>query len=291
MANYFLIGLVAFLCESIDSSLGMGYGTLLTPILLFMGYEPLQIVPLILLSEFITGILSAFMHHKIGNVNLQFGSKGFRIALILAVCSIIGTVIATFCALSINPRIIKGYIAFLLMLIGVSAYICSHKQGDFSWSKIFILGIIASFNKGLSGGGYGPLVTGGQLVSGLDSKKAVGITSLSEGLTCLIGIIAYFTLDAKDLDWLLGTALIIGALLSIPISVNIVKKIKETYFKKIISGSVLVLGLFTFIKTFNHLISYQNLPIIIASIIITIPFAYYFGQKNILNSKQIYHDN
>jgi len=40
---------LAFVCEFIDSSLGMGYGTSLTPILLLMGFHPLQVVPAVLL--------------------------------------------------------------------------------------------------------------------------------------------------------------------------------------------------------------------------------------------------
>ena len=39
------IFLAAFIAEYFDSSLGMGYGTTLTPVLLFMGYTPMQIVP------------------------------------------------------------------------------------------------------------------------------------------------------------------------------------------------------------------------------------------------------
>jgi len=36
-----------------------------------MGYEPLQVVPSVLLSEFLTGLLAGFTHHTIGNVNFK----------------------------------------------------------------------------------------------------------------------------------------------------------------------------------------------------------------------------
>ena len=42
--------LVALFCEYVDSSLGMGYGSTLTPLLLLAGFSPLQIVPCVLLS-------------------------------------------------------------------------------------------------------------------------------------------------------------------------------------------------------------------------------------------------
>lgn len=61
----------SFFCEYIDSTLGMGFGTTLTPVLLVFGFAPLQIVPVVLLSELITGILAAIFHHRAGNVNLK----------------------------------------------------------------------------------------------------------------------------------------------------------------------------------------------------------------------------
>ena len=50
------------------------------------------------------------------------------------------------------------------------------------------LGLWASLNKGLSGGGYGPLVCGGQLLAGMNEKEAIGITSLAEGLVCVVDV-------------------------------------------------------------------------------------------------------
>lgn len=285
LIKYLPVAFIAFFCESIDSSLGMGYGTILTPILLFMGYQPIEIVPLILFSEFISGLTSAFMHHRTGNVNLKPGSKSFHTALILACCSIIGTVAATFLAISIPEIAVKAYISFLLIIIGITTYISINRTYKFSWYKIIFLGLLASFNKGISGGGYGPVVTGGQVLSGLKSKNAVGITSFAEGLTCLVGVISYFFLIPEPPNFQLGLALLGGAICSIPISVNIVKQINEKAFKKVLSISIITMGLFTFCKTFTNLISFNNLPLIIVTILVTIPFAYHLGQKKINKEK------
>ena len=281
--KYISVALIAFFSESIDSSLGMGYGTILTPILIFIGFEPLEIIPLILLSEFITGLLSALMHHQKGNVNLSIKSREFKVAIILASCSIVGTVFAAFIAISVSKTFITGYISFLLMIIGVSTFTSIKKEYKFSWLKIFFLGITASFNKGMSGGGYGPLVTGGQLLSGLKSKNAVGITSLAEGLTSLVGTITYFMINQGKSDYFLGLSLIAGAILSIPISVNIVKIINEKLFKKMLSLSILSLGIFTFFKTYSYLFNYTNLPLIFATILVTIPFTFHWGRTKSIN--------
>ena len=68
-----LLGMVvmAFICEYMDSTLGMGYGTTLTPVLLIMGYEPLQVVPAVLVSELFSGLLAGALHHKEGNVDFK----------------------------------------------------------------------------------------------------------------------------------------------------------------------------------------------------------------------------
>jgi len=210
---------LAFAAELVDSSLGMGYGTTLTPILLIMGFEPLQVIPAILLSELITGVLAGFTHHRMGNVDFrpktmhigkifralrQFGlaesaRKGLplalRVALVLSLCSIIGTIAAVFIAVSIPSEYLKIYIGVLIFVVGFAVILTLHSSFRFSWLKIGILGIIASFNKGMSGGGYRPVVTSGQLVSGVNEKNAVAITSLSEGLTCLVGVITYVGIE------------------------------------------------------------------------------------------------
>jgi len=69
--------------------------------------------------------------------------------------------------------------------------IALNKNFRFSFKKIVELGSITAFNKGMSGGGYGSVVTGSQIPSGVKVNNAVGITSLAEGLTFVVGVIIY----------------------------------------------------------------------------------------------------
>ncbi|MDH5383469.1 MAG: sulfite exporter TauE/SafE family protein, partial [Candidatus Aminicenantes bacterium] len=154
-----LIILMAFFCEYVDSSLGMGYGTALTPILLLMGYNPLQIVPCILLSELVTGLSAAFLHHRLKNVNFKIGTIDLKIALVMAGCSVFGALAAVFVALNLPKFYIKLYIGLLVFAMGVLILATLKRKFKFSWKKISSLGLLAAFNKGISGGGYGPIVT------------------------------------------------------------------------------------------------------------------------------------
>lgn len=244
------IVILAFLCEYIDSSLGMGYGTTLTPLLLIMGYNPLQIVPAILLSELISGLTAAFFHHKFKNTNFKIGATDLKIALVMAGCSIFGALAAVIIALNLPVFYVKLYIGILVLSMGVFILITLKRKFRFSWSKITSLGLLAAFNKGISGGGYGPIVTSGQILSGVNSKNAIGITSLAEGLTCLVGVITYLIFTNHTIGWGLAPSLIVGAILSVPIAAYTVKKFKGGQLKLIVGIATVILGLVTLGKLF-----------------------------------------
>jgi len=241
--------ILAFFCELIDSTLGMGYGTTLTPVLMIIGFGPLAIIPCVLLSELITGITAGLAHHKAGNVNFKRGSIHLKIALVLAACSIIGAAIAVFLALNIPTLWLKTYIGLIVLGMGIIILLTLNKNYRFSWKKIVGLGSIAAFNKGMSGGGYGPVVTGGQILSGVNGNNAVGITSLAEGLTCIVGVVVFIAAP-ETINWGLAPSLIIGALLSVPFSTLLVKKMPTRTLKVSIGLLTLILGIVTLTKIF-----------------------------------------
>ncbi|RLF97558.1 hypothetical protein DRN58_08585 [Thermococci archaeon] len=245
----FYISIIAFFCEYIDSTLGMGYGTTLTPLLLLIGYSPLEIVPAVLLSEFVTGISAGFFHHQFKNVDLNTHSNDFKVASVLAICSIVGVIIAVFLAVNIPKKILKLYIGILVLVIGILILMSYNKTYIFSWKKIIGIGTLASFNKGISGGGYGPLVCGGQILSGVDAKPAIGITSFAEGLTCFVGVIIYL-LSGYAIPWgTLTPSIVLGSVLSVPFATYTVSKINTKKMKLLIGVSIITLGIFTISKT------------------------------------------
>jgi uncharacterized membrane protein YfcA len=267
------IFIIAFLAEYTDSTLGMGYGTTLTPILLLYGFSPLQVVPSILLSELITGLMAGFFHHLAGNVDfkpkdinlfsirqelnelgyLETFAKGLplhlRVALLLAACSIVGTIVAVFIAFNIPGFWIKLYIGILVFSMGIVIIMCLNREFVFSWKKIILLGMVSSFNKGISGGGYGPIITGGQILSGIEGRHAVGITSLAEGLTCMVGVVSYLLIFKGNAGWQIAPFIISGAVLSVPFSVISVKKVKGRSLKLGIAALTLILGTITIVQT------------------------------------------
>ena len=238
--------ILAFVFELIDSSLGMGYGTTLTPILLAMGYDPLVIIPAVLFSEMITGFLAGLFHHEFGNVDFHPGSRDFKVMLVLAVLSIIGVVIAVLIAFNI-PKWALKYIGILVLAIGLTILLGRNHQFRFSWKRVGGLGFLAAFNKGMSGGGYGPVVTGGQVLAGIRGRSAVGIASLAEGVASLAGFIM-FAVMGNPFPWELAPSLVLGALLSAPLAAYIVSRIPAGRLTLAIGGLTTGLGGYTLFK-------------------------------------------
>lgn len=251
IAPWALLGvfLVALICEYVDSSLGMGYGTTLTPLLLLAGFEPLQIVPCILLSECVTGLAAGLMHHRDGNIDLLRDRRAVGTLILLSALSTIGTVAAVTIALSIPRYWLTLIIAVIILSIGVLILATAKRQLRYRRGHIIAVGAVAAFNKGLSGGGYGPLVTAGQVVSGLPAKHAVAITSLAESLTCAVGLVAYLLLH-RDLDFALAVPLTLGAILSVPMATLTVRSLPEGLMRIGVGAATCLLGVLALAKLF-----------------------------------------
>jgi len=246
--NYLPVVILAFLLEVVDASIGMGYGTILTPVLLMIGFDPLQVVPAVLVSQLAGDFLAAFFHHEFKNVNLSIGSKHFKVAVTLSLLGLIGTIIAVVFAVNLPKLLINLYIGTLFAATGLIVLATRNKNYGFSWTRLLGLGSLAAFNKGISGGGYGPIVTAGQILSGVKARSAIGIISLAEGITCAVAVLMY-VLIGRNIDWLLSILLSIGVVLSAPLAAFIVRKIESRRLKVVIGISTLLLGLSTILRT------------------------------------------
>lgn len=247
-----LIVLLAFLCEFVDSSLGMGYGTILSPVLLLMGFEVLDVVPALLFSECVTGMAAALAHHRLRNVDFRSNSRDTKVVLVLTACAVVGTVAATLLAIRLPHSLLQIWIGTLVLVMGLLILGALNRTFRFTWRRIAVLGTVASFNKGLSGGGYGPLVTGGQLLSGIGIRNAVGITSLSEGFTCLVGSILY-SLLRPGINWSLIFCMTTGAVLSVPLAARLLKWIPERLGRVVMGIVIATLGCLTLAKAISQL--------------------------------------
>jgi len=246
--NCLTLVVIAFGLEVIDASFGMGYGTILTPALLLVGYDASQVVPAVIASQLVGDFLAVFFHHRFRNVDFTVRSNHFEVGMMLAAFSLVGSVVAVLFALKLSKFALNLYIGVLVFIVGIMVLASRQRERDFSWLRLLFLGSIASFNKGLSGGGYGPVVTAGQILTGVDVRAAIGITCLAEGVACISGLTAYIWVG-KQIDWLLASMLAIGVALSTPVAALIVKKMETKHLKAIIGVLTVAMGVLTVLKT------------------------------------------
>ncbi len=119
---YPLVAVMAFLSEFLDSSLGMGYGTALVPLMLFAGFDPLKVIPAVLISQLATDLATMALHHKAKNTDLSFGSNDFKIAVILGAISSVGVIVAVIVAVKIPKEVLSFYIGSLVFIMGLLVF-------------------------------------------------------------------------------------------------------------------------------------------------------------------------
>ena len=250
--NLLAIFLASLLCKYLDSGLGMGYGTALTPLLILSGFEPLKIVPCVLLSDFIAGVSTALMHHRDGNIDFLNDKAARSTVLWLLLLSAVGAVSAVIFAVNIPKLWLEWIIGIIVILVGIVTLATVRQQLQYRKSRMIVLGTVAAFNKGLSGGGYGPLVTAGQVVSGLSPKKAVAVTSCAKSLVSIIGLTAYMVIQ-KDLYWAMAVPMCLGAILSVPLATLTVSHLSERTMRINVGVFTCILGIFVFVKLLSSI--------------------------------------
>ncbi|MFX1339551.1 MAG: TSUP family transporter [Promethearchaeota archaeon] len=249
-----LIIILAFIFETLDSAAGMGFGTCMAPILFLLGYSPLQIVPTLLISQAITGLTNAFFDHEFGNVNFSFRplNDTTRFTFLVAIfgcLAIFFSIFLIYFTFKSPVMIIKIYVAILVLsmgLIGLSRLRIKENKNVIFKPKLFIaFSALAGFNKGIGGGGYGPVMTMGQIYSGVYEKSATAIVSLAEALVSITGIITFFliSLAGIELDLVLLPSIFTGGFIAAILSPYLVRIMPNLIWKILIPIYTIIMGI------------------------------------------------
>lgn len=242
-----IVTVSGFIVEVVDGAVGMGYGTILAPVLLMVGFNPVQVVPAVLVSQLIGGLLASFFHHRFKNVNFAIRGEHLRYAILLGILGASAAVASVLVAVNLSRFYLSLYTGLLAAILGMVVLATRNRRHNLSWPKMMGIGLLAAFNKGLSGGGYGPIVTAGQIMSGVGEKSAVSITSLSEALVSLTAVFTYIW-TRGSIDWVLTFCLLISVCLSAPVAAFMLKRAESGKLKVLIGVVTFLLGLATVLK-------------------------------------------
>lgn len=239
--DYTLPVSLSFMSQYVDASLGMGYGTTLTALLILLGYPATQVVVAVLLQQLVAGGIASFSHHIFGNADLSPGTFHFRLALLLGGVAIAGAFAAATLAVNIPASVMDVTIGAIVIAMGFVVLGARKLRVGFSWTRAGVVGLIAAANKGFMGGGYGPLIVAGQIATGDGVRQAVAVTAMSEALSCVGGIIGYAIMGAR-FSWALTAALLIGGAIASVFAAATVRALPEHGLKRVISATYLILG-------------------------------------------------
>jgi len=238
---------LSFSSGLIDLSLGMGYGFTVTPVMLLLGYTTAETVPTVLFSSFIGGAASSFFNHRQRNADFTPGGRDLKIALVTGGLGVAGAVVGVNTSMILPERAVGLYIGILVIALGALMLTSKALISSFSWPKMTIISILGSFNKGISGSGFGPIITTGAIMSGLDEKTSVSIQALSETLVSLVGFATYMALQSQVKVPMIA-AMSLGVTLASPFAAAIVNKARGNTLKTMIGVLSLIVGASTLIK-------------------------------------------
>jgi uncharacterized membrane protein YfcA len=256
--NWTIVWWVVLVCaifEYMDSAGGMGYGTALTPLLLVAGFDPKQVVPLVMITEMVTGLVAGLVHGEFENVEWKWWppNETAKLVIMVAITGMLASAIsitAVYKVLQLHKFWVKLYVTILLIVMGLCSVLTAKTYLKYRPRLMWIFAFVGGFNKGVGGGGYGPVITVGGLLAGVPVKSMVAVTSFAEGLTCLGAVVTWFIVGFTGtvIDYMLLPSFVIGTIVAAVMAPYTTRILPEKFWKWAVPIYCCFLAVYSFYK-------------------------------------------
>lgn len=249
MKRLIILALIGLAAQLVDGSLGMAYGVTSTSLLLMFGIAPAVASASVHMAEVVTTAASGVSHIRFGNVDKQVVYK-------LIIPGSIGAFLGACFLGSIPGDIVKPYVSFFLLMLGVyviyrfmfkfnpTTQLSGKKFGK---KQLIPLGFIAGFFDATGGGGWGPIATPVLLTSNkMEPRKVIGSVDTSEfaiAVASTLGFLLTLGWTQINLQWVL--ALMIGGIIAAPIAAWLVKIIPTNLLGTLVGGIIIITNIRT----------------------------------------------
>ncbi len=244
MRRLVVLGMVGLIAQLIDGSMGMGYGTTSSTMLLAAGFTPTAVAASVHAAEVATSMVSATAHWRLGNVD-------WRLALLLAVPGGAGAVLGAVFLASIPADTARLFFSVALTLLGVSVlYRFSRRNAALADTRarpirrrlIGPLGLVGGFVDASGGGGWGP-ITASTLMAhpGSRPRKVVGSVNTAEVAVTLAATITFAIVLGRDAihpEWFV--ALLAGGVVAAPVAAFLVRFLPAQQLGLLVGGMILI---------------------------------------------------
>ena len=231
--------IVGFSAQIIDGALGMAYGVSSTTVLLSMGIPPATASASVHTAEIFTSGASGLSHLRLGNVNKKLFTK-------LLIPGVIGGALGAYLLIAIPGRIIKPFVAFYLLIMGVIILKKSFKkiQERKVKTKLFPLGLVGGFFDAVGGGGWGPIVTSTLVARGNNPRFTIGSVNLAEFFVTITEVATFLTAIGL-VHWHIIVGLIVGGVLAAPPAAYVCKRLPTRTLMMIVGTLIIALSIRT----------------------------------------------
>lgn len=279
MRRLIILALIGLAAQLVDGSLGMAYGVTSTSLLLMFGIAPAVASASVHMAEVVTTAASGVSHIRFGNVDKQVVYR-------LIIPGSIGAFIGACFLGSIPGDIIKPYVSFFLLLLGVFViyrflfkFNPPKQQSQKKLGKKYFvpLGFIAGFFDATGGGGWGPIATPVLLTSNtMEPRKVIGSVDTSEfaiAVSSTLGFLLTLGWTQINLQWVL--ALMIGGIIAAPIAAWLVKIIPTNLLGTLVGGVIIITNIRTLLGALDvshsmSLVTYLVLAILWLAAVINV---------------------
>jgi len=246
---FLLMLITGFLAQLTDGSLGMGYGTISTTVLLAYGVPPAIVSSRVHAARVFSSGVSGYSHHRFGNINKKLFKTlvipGIVGAIIGAALAFIGQGYSDWVRLPLSI-----YTLYLGYFIFKKAFKKNKEKGKVK--KAGWLAATGGFLDAFAGGGWGTLVTSTLMSKRKSPRYVIGSVCLAEFFVVFASSITFFIL-LKSLPIWEVAGLIIGGIVAAPIAARLVGKLPIKTMFVIVGSFVVLASLNTFWKAISHL--------------------------------------
>src|SRR5215203_5145055 len=247
-----VLGIVGFIAQLVDGSLGMAYGASSATLLLAVGVAPALASASVHLSEVATTAASGASHWRFGNVDWsKFGW--------LTVPGALGAFGGALAVSAISAEAAAPFVALFLFFLGVYilarfSFRRSHRPVEIKpISRKFLspLGLVAGFLDAAGGGGWGAINTSTLMSTGrMEPRKVVGTVDTSEFLVSVAASIGFLVaLSFAEIPWSIVGALLVGGVIAAPIAAYIVRLLPARILGTAVASIILLTNMQTFLET------------------------------------------
>ncbi|MGN9781564.1 sulfite exporter TauE/SafE family protein [Nonomuraea sp. ZG12] len=252
MRALILLGLVGFVAQLVDGSLGMAYGVTSTTLLLAVGTNAAAASATVHLAEIGTTLASGISHWRFGNIDWKVVA---RIGVPGAIGAFAG---ATFLS-NLSTEVAAPVMSIILLSLGVyilvrfTAFGLPRGNLGKPLRRRFLgpLGLVAGFVDATGGGGWGPVGTPAILASGrLAPRKVIGSIDASEFIVAIAASIGFFVgIGSENINFSWVAVLLVGGVIAAPIAAWLVRHIPPRILGSAVGGLIILTNVRTLLRS------------------------------------------